>query len=128
MPIAASGPNSSSRARHGFPEGAPSTSPAPLALTADEITALRNGRYRAAIAMQALDTPWNSLQVQAISDTLAKYGVEVVAATDAAQDPQRQATQLSALADQRVHVIFSVPIDPATQTAAYKRLAESGIF
>ena len=72
--------------------------------------------------MKALDTPWNSLQVQAISD------VEVVAATDAAQDPQRQATQLSALADQRVHVIFSVPIDPATQTAAYKRLAESGIF
>jgi ribose transport system substrate-binding protein len=101
--------------------------PAPLELTADEMATLRNGRYRAAIAMQALDTPWNSLQVQAITETLAKYGVDVVAVTDAAQDPQRQAAQLLGLIEQRVHVVFSVPIDPATQTTAYKRVAEAGI-
>lgn len=77
--------------------------------------------------MQALDTPWNSLQVQGISETLAKFGVEVVAVTDAAQDPQRQAAQLRALIDQKVNVLFSVPIDPASQTLAYKRVAEAGI-
>jgi len=91
------------------------------------MAALRNGRYRAAIAMQALDTPWNSLQVQAITETLTKFGVDVVAVTDAAQDPQRQAAQLRGLIEQRVHVIFSVPIDPATQTTVYKRVAEAGI-
>jgi len=111
----------------GFPDGAPAVAPARLELTADEMAALRNGRYRAAIAMQALDTPWNSLQVQAITETLAKYGVDVVAVTDAAQDPQRQAAQLRGLIEQRVHVIFSVPIDPATQTTVYKRVAEAGI-
>jgi len=71
--------------------------------------------------------PWNSLQVQAISEILDKYGVEVVAVTDASQDPQRQAAQLRALADQKVHVVFSVPIDPATQGSAYKHLADAGI-
>lgn len=111
----------------GFPEGAPATPPLPPVFTAEELTKLRNGRYRAAIAMQALDTPWNSLQVQAISDTLGKYGVEVVAVTDAAQDPGRQSAQLRALADQKVHVLFSVPIDPATQTQAYRRIGEAGI-
>ena len=80
----------------GFPDGAPAVAPARLELTADEMAALRNGRYRAAIAMQALDTPWNSLQVQAITETLAKYGVDVVAVTDAAQDPQRQAARSAA--------------------------------
>jgi ribose transport system substrate-binding protein len=111
----------------GFPEGAPATPPLPPVFTAEELTKLRNGRYRAAIAMQALDTPWNSLQVQAISDTLGKYGVEVVAVTDAAQDPARQAAQLRALAGQKIHVLFSVPIDPATQAQAYRRVGEAGI-
>jgi ribose transport system substrate-binding protein len=111
----------------GFPDGAPATTPLVPAFTADEMTRLRSGRYRAAIAMQAMDTPWNSLQVQGISETLSKYGLEVVAVTDAAQDPQRQAAQLRALTDQRVDILFSVPIDPATQTSAYKRVGEAGI-
>lgn len=111
----------------GFPMGAPATAPVPPVFSAAETAALRNGRYRAAIAMQALDTPWNSLQVQGISETLGKYGVDVVAVTDAAQDPQRQAMQLRALADQKVHVLFSVPIDPATQGPAYKRVSDAGI-
>jgi ribose transport system substrate-binding protein len=111
----------------GFPEGPPTTPPVPPAFTADELTRLRSGRYRAAIAMQALDTPWNSLQVEGISATLGKYGVEVVAVTDAAQDPQRQSAQVRALADQQINVLFSVPIDPATQTPAYKRIGENGI-
>ena len=47
--------------------------------------------------------------------------------TDAAQDPTRQAAQLAGLMDRKPNVIFSVPIDPATQTAAYKRVAAAGI-
>ncbi|WP_158511665.1 MULTISPECIES: substrate-binding domain-containing protein [unclassified Bradyrhizobium] len=111
----------------GFPEGAPAIAPVPPVFTTEELTRLRNGNYRAAISMQALDSPWNSLQVQGISETLGKYGVELVAVTDAAQDPGRQAAQLRALADQKIQVLFSVPIDPATQTLAYRRVSEAGI-
>jgi ribose transport system substrate-binding protein len=49
--------------------------------------------------MQALDTPWNSLQVEAIARTLAEYDIEVVAVTDAAQNSTRQAAQLAGLID-----------------------------
>lgn len=111
----------------GFPDGVPATAPQALTLTDAEIARLRAGKYRAGIAMQALDTPWNSLQVEAITNTLKEYGIEVVAVTDAAQDPVRQAQHLAGMIDRKVNVVFSVPIDPATQTAAYKRLSDAGI-
>jgi ribose transport system substrate-binding protein len=111
----------------GYPDGAPASLPESLTLSVAEIERLRAGKFRAGIAMQALDTPWNSLQVQAITETLAKYGIEVVAVTDASQNPTRQAAHLVGMIDRKVDVVFSVPIDPATQTAAYKRVAEAGI-
>jgi ribose transport system substrate-binding protein len=110
-----------------FPAGAPASPPSVLQIGPDDIARLKAGRFKAAIAMQALDTPWNSLQVEAIARTLAEYDIEVVAVTDAAQDPTRQAAQLAGLMDRKPNVIFSVPIDPATQTAAYKRVAAAGI-
>ena len=111
----------------GYPNGAPATAPHVLTLTVAEIAKLKAGKFRAGIAMQALDTPWNSLQVQAITETLANYGIEVVIVTDASQNPSRQAGHLRGMIDRKVDVVFSVPIDPATQTAAYKRVADAGI-
>jgi ribose transport system substrate-binding protein len=111
----------------GFANGAPASSPDVLKLTDADIARLKAGRYTAAIAMQALDTPWNSLQVEAITATLAKYGVQVVAVTDASQNPARQAAHLASMIERKVNVVFSVPIDPSTQSTAYKRVAAAGI-
>jgi hypothetical protein len=41
----------------GFPNGAPAALPQALSLTDAEIAGLKAGKYRAGIAMQALDTP-----------------------------------------------------------------------
>ncbi len=111
----------------GHPQGAPASPPDVLSLTNADIERLKAGKYKAGIAMQALDTPWNSLQVQAITETLGKFEIDVVAVTDAAQNPARQAAHLASMADRKVDVVFSVPIDPATQTAAYKRVSDAGI-
>lgn len=110
-----------------FPEGAPASSPEAIRLDAQDIQRLRASGYKAAISMQALDTPWNSLQVEAITSTLADFGIEVVSVTDASQDPSRQATHIARMIDRKVDVIFSVPIDPATQTSTYRRVSEAGI-
>ena len=111
----------------GYPDGAPASPPDVLELTDEEIERLKAGGFTAGIAMQALDTPWNSLQVEAITTTLSRYGVDVVAVTDAAQDPARQSGQLAGMIDRDVDVVFSVPIDPASQMPAYQRLADAGI-
>ncbi|MCD6075217.1 MAG: hypothetical protein K0Q70_2100, partial [Rhodospirillales bacterium] len=111
----------------GFANGAPASSPDVLKLTDADIARLKAGRYTAGIAMQALDTPWNSLQAEAITATLDKYGVKVVAVTDASQNPERQAAHLAGMIDRKVNVVFSVPIDPSTQSTTYKRVAAAGI-
>ena len=111
----------------GFPNGAPASPPDVLHLSPDDIERLKRGRHTAGIAMQALDTPWNSLQVEAISSTLRGYGIEVTVVTDAAQNPARQASHLASMIDRKVGIVFSVPIDPATQAAAYQRVAQAGI-
>lgn len=111
----------------GYPQGAPAAAPESLVLTESDIARLKSGGYKAGIAMQALDTPWNALQVEAITTTLARYGVEVIAVTDAAQNPTRQAGHLTGLINRKVDIIFSVPIDPASQTAAYRKVTEAGI-
>jgi ribose transport system substrate-binding protein len=111
----------------GFANGVPASSPDVLKLTDADIARLKAGRYTAGIAMQALDTPWNSLQVEAITATLAKFGVQVVAVTDASQNPERQAAHLASMIERKVNVVFSVPIDPSTQSTAYKRVAAAGI-
>jgi ribose transport system substrate-binding protein len=111
----------------GHPEGAPASPPHLLKLEDGDVRRLRARRHTAAIAMQALDTPWNSLQVEAITETLKGWDVEVVAVTDAAQSPDRQASQIRSLIDRKVDVLFSVPIDPATQSEAYRRVTAAGI-
>jgi ribose transport system substrate-binding protein len=111
----------------GHPEGAPASLPDLLVISDDDVRRLRAGNFKAGIAMQALDTPWNALQVEAITNTLALWGIETVMVTDAAQTPARQAQHLAAMVDRKLSVVFSVPIDPATQTAAYRRVAEAGI-
>lgn len=56
----------------GFPAGAPATPTSVLQLRPEDIASLKASRFKAAIAMQALDTPWNSLQIDAIAQTLAR--------------------------------------------------------
>jgi ribose transport system substrate-binding protein len=111
----------------GYPDGAPASSPETLKLTDAELATLKAGKFKAGIAMQALDSPWNTLQVEALKKTLGEYGIEVVAVTDAKQQPTAQADHLEGMVAQGVNLIFSVPIDPAGQADTYKRVSDAGV-
>lgn len=111
----------------GFPDGAPASPAAALTFTDAELATLKAGKFKAGIAMQALDSPWNTLQVEALTKTLGEYGIQVVAVTDAKQQPTAQADHLEGMIAQGVNLIFSVPIDPEGQADTYKRVSESGV-
>lgn len=111
----------------GFPDGAPATPATALTFTAEELATLKAGKFKAGIAMQALDSPWNTLQVEALTKTLEEFGIKVVAVTDAKQAPTAQADHLEGMIAQGVDLIFSVPIDPEGQADTYKRVSESGV-
>ena len=111
----------------GYPDGAPATPPSAITFTDEELAELKAGNFKAGIAMQALDSPWNTLQVEALTKTLGEYGIEVVAVTDAKQAPTAQADHLESMIARGVDLVFSVPIDPAGQADVYRRVSDAGI-
>lgn len=111
----------------GYPDGAPATLPSEITFSDSDLKKLKEGGYKAGIAMQAMDSPWNTLQVDALTKTLGEFGIDVVAVTDAKQSPTSQADHLESMIAQGVDLIFSVPLDPKGQADTYQRVSKSGV-
>jgi len=111
----------------GFPDGPPAVSPDVFKFTPDMIAKLKAGHFTAGIAMHTMDAGWPKLQIEGITKTLKDFGIDVVAVTDAKFLPGKQIADLEQMTARKPDVIFSIPIDPQSQAAAYKKVAASGI-
>lgn len=77
--------------------------------------------------MHTMDAGWPALQVAGITKTLEEFGIKVIGTTDAKFQPGQQISDLESMIANKPDVIFSIPIDPKSQSAAYKKAAEAGI-
>jgi ribose transport system substrate-binding protein len=77
--------------------------------------------------MHYLADDWPQLQVRGISDTLAKYGVEVIAATDGELKAEKQIADIESLIELKPDLIFNIPVDNDGLATVTKKVAESGI-
>ena len=111
----------------GYPNGVPATASTSLSLTPDQTAKLKNGHFTAGIVMHTMAAGWPLLQVQGITETLKSYGIPVVAVTDAKFQPGTQIANLEEMVARKPSVIFSIPIDPNSEAAAYKQAAAAGI-
>lgn len=111
----------------GYPDGAPASSPDVLKISDEDIATLKSKNFTAGIVMHTMDAGWPTLQVAGIKTTLEKYGIKVVAVTDAKFQPGTQISDLEQMVARKPDVIFSIPIDPQSEAAAYKKAAEAGI-
>ncbi|MBZ9966298.1 substrate-binding domain-containing protein [Mesorhizobium sp. BR1-1-2] len=111
----------------GFPDGPPAVSPDVLKFSDADLAKLKAGKFTAGLVMHTMDAGWPQLQVAGISNTLKDLGIEVVGTTDAKFQPGQQISDLEQMIARKPDVIFSIPIDPKSESEAYKKAATAGI-
>jgi ribose transport system substrate-binding protein len=111
----------------GYPDGAPAVSSEFFTFNDKEIAKLKAGNYTAGLVMHTMAAGWPALQVAGITTTLNKFGIKVIATSDAKFKPGTQISDLEKMIARKPDIIFSIPIDPLSQAAAYKKAAAAGI-
>lgn len=111
----------------GFPDGPPAVSPDVLKFSDEDLAKLKAGKFTAGLVMHTMDAGWPQLQVAGITNTLKDFGIEIVGTTDAKFQPGQQISDLEQMIARKPDVIFSIPIDPKSESEAYKKAAAAGI-
>ena len=111
----------------GFPDGPIAVTPDALTFTPDDLAKLKAGHFTAGICLHTMDAGWPKLQEEGITNTLRDLGVKVVGVTDAKFQPGKQIADLEEMTARKPDVIFSIPIDPRSESAAYQKVAQAGI-
>ena len=107
------------------PTGEPATEATNVSITPSEIAKVRKGHYTAAMAWHEPGT-----FVQAVTNgadaEFKKLGIKVASTTQANFNAATQVNQLQTLQSEKPSVVLSLPVDPATETSAYRSLSTSG--
>lgn len=109
------------------PNGESAVSAKTLQLTPEELTKLKQGNYKAALAMHYAGNDWSTAQIKGLKDTFAKMGIEVIATTDANFKAEKQVSDIETILSKKPNILVSIPVDPVSTAAAYKKAAEQGV-
>ena len=109
------------------PNGEKAASVDGLQLTADEAAKVKAGHFKVGITMQTVNLDWSQLQVQGVTDTLNKYGVEVIGVASAEYQVDKQIADIENTIQRHPDGIISIPVDGTATAATYKKVSEAGI-
>ena len=96
-------------------------------LTDDQAAQARKQKFKVGVVMQTMDIDWSKLVVAGITDTLKKYGAELVAVTDPNFQVDKQVNQIGDMIQLHPQVIISIPVDNTATAEAYKSIGKAGI-
>lgn len=96
-------------------------------LTEDEATRAKAAKFKVGVVMQTMDIDWSRLQVKGITETLQKYGAEVIGVTDARFKVETQIADIQTMIQRRPQAIISIPVDDTATAEAYKKVSAAGI-
>lgn len=98
-----------------------------LQVTSDDAAKAQAGHFKVGIVMQTMNIDWSTLQVRGMTDTLKKYGVEIVGVTDANFKVDKQVADIQNMIQRHPDAIISIPVDDTATAEAYKQISEAGI-
>lgn len=97
--------------------------PEVLNISESERLRLRRGNFKVGISFHYSGTAWKRLHESGIRDTFDRFGIKVIAVTEAHFDPQLQVTQLESLRIQRPDAIIAIPADDKVTARKFKDLS-----
>ena len=109
------------------PNGETPSPASSVTLTPDEIAKIQGLKAKAAIVMHYAGNDWAVAQVAGLKAQFAKMGIEVIAVTDAGFKPEKQVADIETILAQKPQIIVSIPTDPTSTAAAYKKAADQGV-
>ena len=109
------------------PNGEKAASVDAVKLTDAEAAKVKAGKFKVGISMQTMNLDWSQLQVQGITDTLKKYGVEVIGTASAEYQVDKQIADIENTIQRHPDGIISIPVDGTATAATYKKVSAAGI-
>ncbi len=88
---------------------------------------IKAGHFKVGITMQTVNLDWSQLQVQGVTNTLKKYGVEVTGVASAEYQVDKQIADIEDTIQRHPDGIISIPVDGTATAATYKKVSEAGI-
>lgn len=105
------------------PYGEHCTDPSALDLTTGEIQELQSKKYSVGVSFHYGNTLWATMHEKGLRYILSRYGISIVAVTNANFDPALQAVQLDSLVMQKVDAIVAIPVDDLATSQKFKEIS-----
>ena len=97
-----------------------------IQITDEQAAKIKAGNFTVGIAMGWLGDDWASEQLIGLKETFAKYGVKVVAETNADWDDAKQISNLDTIGVLKPSLVVSIPLNGKTTAGAFKKIAAAG--
>lgn len=108
------------------PSGETPTDSSEVVLTDEDVSAIKEGNYKVAILMHE-SSDWVNAVLAGAQDRFAELGFNVVAVTDAEQDPNKQRTDIETTLALQPDVIVTLVIDTVSSSVALKQAIDQGV-
>ena len=109
------------------PKGEKAANAQILSLTDGEIAKIRGGNHTAAICFHYSGDDWSRAQQQGLRDTFNKFGINILAVTDANFKVEQQVSDIESVLALNPDILVSIPVDPVSTAPAFKRAADAGV-
>ena len=97
-----------------------------IQITDEQAAKIKAGNFTVGLSMGWLGDDWASEQLIGLKETFEKYGVKVVAETNANWDDAKQIADLETIAVLKPSLVVSIPLNGKTTAAAFKAIHDGG--
>ena len=97
-----------------------------IKITDEQAAKIKAGNFTVGLSMGWLGDDWASEQLIGLKETFEKYGVKVVAETNANWDDAKQIADLDTIAVLKPSLVVSIPLNGKTTAAAFKAIKDGG--